>query len=139
MLDPIAYLNMSYLIHLARNREESLKQFEFLKDFLVKQKCTFKGEPMPMLFKPYFISPKQARIIAYMVETICCALNKFIQFYLKSENVRRLMRFSDMENQLYAIDPGYRIPLVISRLDAFLNDYSLKFLEFSCDSPAGIA
>jgi hypothetical protein len=67
------------------------------------------------------------------------ALNKFIRLYMENEQVRSIMKFSDRENELFRIEPGYGVPLVISRLDAFLNGYSLKFLEFNCDSPAGIA
>jgi hypothetical protein len=37
------------------------------------------------------------------------------------------------------MNPGYSNPLVISRLDAFLHDQSIRFLEFNCDSPAGTA
>jgi len=53
--------------------------------------------------------------------------------------VKEIMGFSDREDDLFRIDPGYSNPLVVSRLDAFLTGDSLKFLEFNCDSPAGIA
>ena len=37
------------------------------------------------------------------------------------------------------IDPGFPQPIRVSRLDAFLHDYDVKFLEFNTDSPAGMA
>ena len=40
---------------------------------------------------------------------------------------------------LFFIDPGYSVPLVIARLDAFMDGDDIMFLEFNCDSPAGIA
>jgi hypothetical protein len=49
------------------------------------------------------------------------------------------MKFSAIEHDLFNIEPRYKKPLVISRLDAFLNGSSVQFLEFNCDSPAGIA
>jgi len=139
MLDQIAILNMSYLIHQAKSASNSAKQLEFLNKYLIDHMCLFNGKPMPTLLKPNFVSPKQTQTLIYAVDQISSALNKFIHLYMSDEVVRRIMKFSDMENELFAINPGYNTPLVISRLDAFLNNYSVKFLEFNCDSPAGLA
>jgi len=49
------------------------------------------------------------------------------------------MNFSRQENKLLSIDPGYSIPLVLARLDPFMDGDNIRFLEFNCDSPAGIA
>jgi len=139
MLDPIANLNLTYLNHLDKNKTNTCKQFDFLNKFLVEKKCTFSGKPMPSLLKPNFVSRKQTQILVYAVEQISSALNKFINLYMENSEVRGIMNFSKKEEQLFLIDPGYQVPLVISRLDAFLEDYSIKFLEFNCDSPAGHA
>jgi len=139
MIDQMANLNLSYLIELSRDGSNATAQYQNLIQFLVDERCTFKGEPMPTLLKPNFISPKQSRQLQYTVEKISSALNKFIGSYLENEQVRQMMKFKDEENELFFIEPGYSIPLVIARLDAFMNDYEVKFLEFNCDSPAGTA
>ena len=139
MLYPIRKLNRSYLDHLQEHPEKTLQQFDLLNRFLVERKCTFRDVAMPTLLKPNFISQKQTRALVRTVEKISSVLDKFVGYYLQKEEVRRIMKFPDRENELFFIEPGYKMPLVISRLDAFLNDYSVKFLEFNCDSPAGIA
>jgi len=139
MIDQMANLNLSYLIELSRDGSDASGQYQALLEYLVKERCTFKGEPMPTLLKPNFISPKQSKQLQYTVEKISSALNKFIGLYLKNEQVRQIMKFSDAENELFFIEPHYSVPLVIARLDAFMNDYEVKFLEFNCDSPAGTA
>ena len=139
MLEQIRDLNESYLEHLGKSGDFASRQLDLLNDFLIRQQCTFKGEPMPTLLKPNFISAQQTKTLIHAVETMSRALNKFILLYMENEQVRSIMKFSDRENDLFSIDPGYSKPLVISRLDAFLKDCSLKFLEFNCDSPAGIA
>jgi glutathionylspermidine synthase len=73
------------------------------------------------------------------VEVMSGALTRVIDLYLSDGRVREIMGFSSMEDSLFSIEPGYANPLVISRLDAFLDHHSIKFLEFNCDSPAGIA
>ncbi|HDR67961.1 MAG TPA: hypothetical protein ENN61_02795 [Bacteroidaceae bacterium] len=139
MSDLIKSLNRSYRDYLLKHQEQVIGDFNGLNEFLLDHRCTFKGIPMPTLLKPNFISPEQSEILVANVEIISRALTKFINLYLSDEQVRRIMGFLDRENELFAIEPDYSNPLVISRLDAFLNHTDLKFLEFNCDSPAGIA
>jgi len=139
MPDNIQSLNKAYLKHLQNAGSDAAGQFQFLNQYLTDRNCTFKGKPMPSLLKPNFVSEEQARIITYSVEKMSSALNKFIHLFIRDEEVRRIMNFSSREEELFTIDPGYDKPLVISRLDAFQGDMSIKFLEFNCDSPAGIA
>lgn len=110
-----------------------------LKRFLVENNCTFGSEPMPTLLKPNFISAGQSLLLERSVELMSQALSKFIRLYLKDDRIMKIMGFSEKEDELFRIDPGYENPLAVSRFDAFLEGYSLKFLEFNCDSPAGIA
>ncbi|MCK4852708.1 MAG: glutathionylspermidine synthase family protein [Bacteroidales bacterium] len=135
----ISTLNSSYLVQLEKHRIGPDSQLGFLIRFLLEHNCTFSGKPMPTLLKPNFVSKNQLRRLRQTVEVMSTALDKFIELYMENEEVRRIMKFSDLENELFTIDPGYQKPLVISRLDAFLNNDSVKFLEFNCDSPAGIA
>lgn len=139
MIEQISKLNMSFLIELLKDRKNIAREFEILNRFLVEKKCTFRGVPMPTYMKPNFISPKQTTILQQMVNVISNVLNRFIDHYLQDEQVQRIFGFNKLENELFAIEPGYSIPLVISRLDAFMENYSIKFLEFNCDSPAGTA
>ena len=43
------------------------------------------------------------------------------------------------ELELTKVDPGYSLQVAINRMDAFVDGDNLRFLEFNCDSPAGIA
>ena len=139
MPETIRSLNKAYLKHLKNAKSDAVGQFKFLNQYLTDRNCTFKDKPMPSLLKPNFVSEEQTRIITWSVEKISSALNKFIYLFIRDEEVRRIMNFSSREEELFTIEPGYDKPLVISRLDAFQGDMSVKFLEFNCDSPAGIA
>lgn len=139
MISSIRLLNDQYQEHFLKNSGLVKGQFKFLEEYLIRHKCTFKEEVMPTLMKPNFISRRQSALLKRSVESMSHALTKVIGLYLSDDRVRGIMGFSERERELFSIDPGYQNPLAISRLDAFLNDYSIKFLEFNCDSPAGIA
>jgi len=137
MIDQMANINLTYLAELLKNSDHAAEQYEKVKEFLVENLCTFGDKPVPTFLKPHFISPEQTRTLKYVVEKISNVLNKFIKLYLQDGQVRQILKFSDEENELFFIEPCYSTPLVIARLDAFMEDYTIKFLEFNCDSPAG--
>ena len=139
MLRSINTLNGEYQDYFLKHEDEIAGHFKLLEQYLLDHKCTFKDRAMPTLMRPNFISLKQSGILADYVVRMTRALTKFIDLYLTDDHVKNLMGFSHQEKDLFSIDPGYSNPLVISRLDAFLSEYALKFLEFNCDSPAGIA
>jgi uncharacterized circularly permuted ATP-grasp superfamily protein len=138
-LSNISSLNSAYLSALEKHRMDPGSQLRLLNKFLLDNNCTFSGQPMPTLLKPNFVSSKQLFMLKQTVGIMSTALDKFINLYLGNEEVRHIMKFSALENELFRIEPGYQKPLVISRLDAFLHGDAIKFLEFNCDSPAGIA
>ena len=135
----IQSLNEQYREFFLGNNGKVKKDLQKLEKYLVKYHCTFRGVAMPTLLKPNFLSPGQAILLKRSVEIMSRALTKFIGLYLEDNQVKEIMGFSDREDELFRIDPGYTNPLVVSRLDAFLTGDSIKFLEFNCDSPAGIA
>jgi glutathionylspermidine synthase len=139
MNNDLYLLNFTYLTELAKSGEKAPRQLDDLNRFLVERNCTFRGEPMPTFLKPVFISPRQAELLHHTVDIICGALDKFTKLFLRNKEVRRVMNFTRQEEELFFIDPGYSVPLVIARLDAFMDGDNIKFLEFNCDSPAGIA
>jgi glutathionylspermidine synthase len=137
MLEQEAAINLMYLMELSEDPASTAQYFEELNQFLSDEGCTFFDAPLPTLLKPQFLTKEQVNRLDHVVRSISTALGKLIDLHLEDEDLRALMQFSDTENEFFAIDPGYKVPLVISRLDAFMNGYDIKFLEFNCDSPAG--
>jgi hypothetical protein len=139
MVTSIRLLNDQYREYFLGHTSQVKDDLGRLERYLVDHHCTFRGVAMPTLLKPNFLSRGQTDLLKASVEVMGRALTKFIGLYLRDSRVKRIMGFSDREDELFRIEPGYSNPLVVSRLDAFLLNDSLKFLEFNCDSPAGIA
>jgi hypothetical protein len=87
---------------------------------------------------PHFISPGQMRRVRHAVTALSRVLDRFCDAYPQDARLREELALPDTEDQLVRIDPGYPRPMRICRLDAFLQGYDIKFLEFNADSPAGI-
>jgi uncharacterized circularly permuted ATP-grasp superfamily protein len=139
MISEPGSLNKAYRRYFLDHPQKVRRDLERLDRYLLEHRCIFRGVAMPTLLKPNFLSPAQAELLKGSVETMSRALTRVISLFLEDSRVQEIMGFSAMEHELFRIDPGYSNPLVISRLDAFLLGDGIKFLEFNCDSPAGIA
>jgi hypothetical protein len=87
---------------------------------------------------PHFVSPGQVRRVKHAVTVLCRVLDRFCDAYSSDPALREELQLPDTEDSLIRIEPGYPRPMRICRLDAFLQGYDVKFLEFNADSPAGV-
>ncbi|HYM58321.1 MAG TPA: hypothetical protein VES79_10190 [Solirubrobacteraceae bacterium] len=90
------------------------------------------------MLMPHFISPGQVRRVKHAVTALCRVLDRFCDAYPQDARLREELAVPAFEDQLIRIDPGYPRPMRICRLDAFLQSYDVRFLEFNADSPAGV-
>ena len=98
----------------------------------------FAGQTIPFVLMPHFVSPGQVRRVKHAVTVLCRILDRFCDAYPTDPALRDELQLPDTEDQLIRIEPGFPRPMRICRLDAFLQGYDVKFLEFNADSPAGV-
>jgi glutathionylspermidine synthase len=98
----------------------------------------FAGQTIPFVLMPHFVSPGQVRRVKHAVTVLCRILDRFCDAYPTDAALREELQLPDTEDSLIRIDPGFPRPMRICRLDAFLQGYDVKFLEFNADSPAGV-
>jgi len=98
----------------------------------------FNGSTIPFVLMPHFVSPGQVRRVKHSVNALCRVLDRFCEAYPHEPALRDELAVPAFEDQLIRIEPGYPRPMRICRLDAFLQSYDVRFLEFNADSPAGV-
>ena len=98
----------------------------------------FAGQTIPFVLMPHFVSPGQVRRVKHAVTVLCRILDRFCDAYPTEPALREELQLPDTEDSLIRIEPGFPRPMRICRLDAFLQGYDVKFLEFNADSPAGV-
>lgn len=106
--------------------------------WLVEHDVVFGGRPIPFVLMPHFVSPGQVRRIRHAVGCLSRVLDRFCEAYPSDPRLQLELDLPEWEDELVRIDPGFPRPLRICRLDAFLQGYDVRFLEFNADSPAGI-
>jgi len=131
----IQELNQQRLDSLNESRELLAEIYQHQKD----QNVLFGDIPVPTLLRPHFLTPYQNDMLERITHVVMNMLEKIINLYFEKNMFHQIIQLNTYEKELAAIDPGFKRCIMNARLDAFLDDTSLSFIEFNCDSPAGHA
>ncbi len=138
LIDHVNNLKLQYLVELSKLGDSCAGLERHVADWLQEHDVVFNGSTIPFVLMPHFISPGQLRRVKHSVGHLSRVLDRFCDAYPLDANLREELNVSPEEDSLIRIEPGYPRPMRICRLDAFLQGYHVKFLEFNADSPAGI-
>ena len=138
MIDHVSDLKLQYLVELSKLGDRCALMEADVAQWLVDNGFVYGERTIPFVIMPHFLSPVQLRVLSRSVASIAPVLDRFCDAYCTDAQLRDELQLSPHEDALMRIDPGFPQPIRVSRLDAFLHDYDVKFLEFNTDSPAGM-
>jgi glutathionylspermidine synthase len=138
VIDHVNNLKLQHLVELSKLGDGCAALEQGIERWLTEHDVVFAGHTIPFVLMPHFVSPGQLRRVRHAVVCLSNVLNRFCDAYAEDERLRDELAVPAREDALIRLDPGYSRPLRICRLDAFLQGYDVKFLEFNADSPAGI-
>ena len=138
MIDHVNNLKLQHLVELSKLGDRCAAIEEEIASWLAEHDVVFAGSTIPFVLMPHFVSPGQLSRVKRAVGCLSAVLDRFCDAYADDERLREELALPAAEDALIRLDPGFSQPLRICRLDAFLQGYDVKFLEFNADSPAGI-
>jgi Glutathionylspermidine synthase preATP-grasp len=138
VIDHVNNLKLQHLVELSKLGDRCAGIEQEIERWLSENDVVFAGRTIPFVLMPHFVSPGQLRRIRRAVACLSAVLDRFCDAYAEDGRLREELAVPAAEDALIRLDPGYSRPLRICRLDAFLQGYEVKFLEFNADSPAGI-
>jgi glutathionylspermidine synthase len=138
VIDHVNNLKLQYLVELSKLGDGCAAIQDGIESWLEQHDVVYAQRTIPFVLMPHFVSPGQVRRIRRAVEALSRVLDRFCDAYVEDDRLRVELDIPDAEDELIRLDPGFGRPMRICRLDAFLQGYDIKFLEFNADSPAGI-
>ena len=98
----------------------------------------FGTRPVCTVLRPRFLTPHQYRFLHDTVKVLLPAFHAAYDRALADPAFRHQFRLRDWEDELLAVEPGYRDPSPTSRFDSFFaSEHELLFTEFNTETPAG--
>jgi glutathionylspermidine synthase len=138
VIDHVNNLKLQHLVELSKLGDGCAGLQEEIAGWLGEHDVVFAGNTIPFVLMPHFVSRGQLGRVKRAVACLSGVLDRFCDAYAEDERLRDELAVPAAEDALIRLDPGFSRPLKICRLDAFLQGYDVKFLEFNADSPAGI-
>ena len=102
-------------------------------------RAVFGDRPLCVSLRPNLVH--RAELAAYTTasERLYAALGRLEKALLKNEDLRRELDLAPEEEALALADPGFRASSPSSRLDGFVSDGVIRYVEYNAESPAGMA
>lgn len=97
------------------------------------------GRPISPFLRPHFLTRKQYDHLVKAAEAMHSALDRVKRMALADPVLQSRMGMLPAEKMLAQIDPGYSYLAVTSLFDTQIHNGSLRFVEYSAESPAGVA
>jgi uncharacterized circularly permuted ATP-grasp superfamily protein len=108
---------------------------------LARRRIMYGGEVARTFLRPSLLTATQFAQLEHACNVLIRSVNTILHniFDGSIEKMGSALGISPAELELTVLDPGYSLQVAINRMDAFLDGNKLTFLEFNCDSPAGVA
>ena len=112
---------------------------EILREGQREARAVFGERPLCVSLRPNLVSAASLRANAAASEILYSALDRLERALLRDEDLRRLLDLDPVEERLAVADPGFRAASPSSRLDGFVGDGVIRYVEYNAESPAGMA
>lgn len=101
----------------------------------------FGTRPLCTVLRPRFLTAEQYHFLQTRIKLLLQAFDRAYRIAITDAPFRKQFGLLDWEEELVQVDPGFRHPVPLSRLDAFfLTDREeLRFTEYNAEVPAASA
>lgn len=96
------------------------------------------GRMVSPVLRPHFLTRRQYDNLVKAAESLHAAISRMEKMVLQAPQLMTRMQLLPAEKMLAALDPGYSYPFVTSLLDTHLNNGTLRFVEHTAETPAGV-
>ena len=120
--------------------DEIAGESQALLDQQLRERGLYFGErPLCTVLRPRFLSQQQYAYLQRRGEVVLRAFLRAHHAALADDRLLDQFGLTDWERSLVLVDPGFRDPSPVSRLDAFFVAESggLRFTEYNAETPAG--
>jgi len=112
--------------------------FERLREAMRARRLCYGGREIGVALRPHLLDATQYARLVHASETLAGAFEKMSAAMVEDASLLARVGMSELETKLALVEPGYRCPSVTSRLDAFVHDDSVKFVEYNAENPSSL-
>jgi len=112
--------------------------FARLRSMMRERKLLYGGREISVALRPHFLTRTQYEILAQSSAVLAGAFDKVATALLREPSRMEDIGLTEREIKLALIEPKYSALSVTSRLDAFMNDHEVRFVEYNAENPSSL-
>jgi hypothetical protein len=122
--------------------QAAAENFGLLKEMMQQRHLAFGDRLLCTVLRPHFLTPGEYAAMQQACETLLGAFERLHQAMLERPELREEVGLTELEEEAFSIDPGFRTPTPTARLDSFLTHEpegppTIHFVEYNAETPAG--
>jgi hypothetical protein len=127
-----------YHADLASDASLTAELFARLRTAMQANRLLYGERALGVALRPHLLTREQYDLLAERSATLAGALEKVAAALLAQPQLMERAGLSELERRLALIDPGYPWATITARLDGFLFEDKLKFVEYNAENPSSL-
>jgi hypothetical protein len=112
---------------------------EKLREAMRSGRLTYGDRPIGVALRPHLLERKQFDDVKAAAELIAHALERIAAAAVQSSALMTQLGLTEAEQKLAMIDPGFTGAAITTRLDGFIHDQEIKFVEYNAENPSSLS
>jgi hypothetical protein len=112
---------------------------EKLREAMRSSRLTYSDRPIGVALRPHLLERKQFDGVKAAAELIVHALERIAAAAVQSSALMTQLGLTKAEKKLAMIDPGFTGAAITTRLDGFIHDQEIKFVEYNAENPSSLS
>ena len=113
--------------------------FKKLRRAMRRNRLLYGKRPIGIALRPHLLHEKQFRALTRAAQRVASALEKVATAAVQSPALMNQLGLTDAERKMALVDPGFSTAAVTSRLDAFVRNDQIKFVEYNAENPSSLS
>jgi hypothetical protein len=123
---------------LAEDKGLNKEQLARLRQMMSANGLAYGGRPLGVSLRPHFLTRRQYARLVRFSETLAGVFEKMAAALVLNPSLMERVGLRERERRLAMVEPGFSFAGVTTRLDAFIYDDSIKFVEYNAENPSSL-
>lgn len=123
---------------LAGDESLTAELFARLKSGMSVNRLLYGKRELGISLRPHFLTRRQYELLRDQSQILVAAYDKLAEAMLAEPSLMNRVGLNAREQSLAFIHPGYSMPAINTRLDAFVRGNQIKFVEYNAENPSSL-
>jgi glutathionylspermidine synthase len=113
--------------------------FAAMRSAMRANRLVYGDRPIGVALRPHLLDERQFARLTRNTQLVASAIEKLAQAAVQSPDLMQTLGMTKMEARLALVDPGFAVAGISTRMDSFVHDDTIKFVEYNAENPSSLS